>query len=273
MTMKNRRAVGTLGIAAVVAVLTVSMIAMNFTTQPIQAEAANKFGSISTTTTFLANYLGQEMPQKIVEYENKATDKQNIYGTVILECFTDTLVKSSGGKGKDKSTDEASAGAYIWFTISSIHGEEHLISPAGVIDPSVWDEETGSVPPANFWNVCGQLMELKVDLNPLIVKCTAEQAAALLCIEDQLVFLCDVDPTALAEDECDQFVQIFLSSWGTHSAATYIADIPHGTYYVSVWGDADIDLSDNVVPDERTKVAFGKVAYNGLPVNIDKSGG
>ena len=276
-TTKNIREVGKLGVAAVVAVLVVSMIAMNITSQPIQAEAANKFGSISTTTTFLANGLGADLPQKIVEYENKATDKQNVFGTVILECFTDTLVKSSGGKDKKSSFDSAEAGAYIWFTIAWTHGEEHLISPAGVIDQNVWSEKTIDVPKINFWKVCGQLMELKVDLNPLIIKCDESVhidpiTGEPLCIEGQLVFLCDV-VTTIPDDECDQFVQIFLSSWGTHSAATYIGDIPHGTYYVSVWGDADIDLSDNVVPDERTKVAFGKIAYSGLPVNVDKSGG
>jgi len=110
-----------------------------------------------------------------------------------------------------------------------------------------------------------------VNLNPLIVKCTAEMAAKDLCIEGQLVFLCDVDDS-IPEEECDQYVEIFLKNWGTHSAGTFIQDVPHGLYYVSVWGDSDIDLSDNVDPDDRTKVIIGKKVILSQPVNIDKSG-
>ena len=46
---KNRRAVGTLGLATIVAVLAVSMIAVNFTAQPAVADhiAAKKGGGAS----------------------------------------------------------------------------------------------------------------------------------------------------------------------------------------------------------------------------------
>ena len=270
MTTKNRRAVGTLGVAAVVAVLAVSMIAMNFTTQPIQAEAANKFGTTYSTTTFLTDMSGSDLPAIIIEYENKAVDKQNIFSTMITECTTQTLVKASGGKNKDSSSDSASVGAYVWFTVSWIHGEHHLVSPSGLINGTVWEEKTETVPLENFWHICGQQMDLNVNLNPLIVKCTADQAAAGLCIEGQLVFLCDVDDS-IPEEECDQYVEIFLKNWGTHSAGTFIKDVPHGEYYVSVWGDSDIDLSDNVDPDDKTKVIIGKKVIISQPVNIDKS--
>ena len=55
MTTENRRAVGTLGLAAVVVVLAVSMIAMNFTAQPAAADhiAAKKAGGYYGMLKFL----------------------------------------------------------------------------------------------------------------------------------------------------------------------------------------------------------------------------
>ena len=270
--MENRKALGTFGIVAIAAILVASLAVANLSTQQVQgaAQSANKVGTSTSTVTFITDISGSDLPAVIIEYDLKSSDKHAWWSGFITECTTQTLVKASGGKHKDSSSDTASAGALVWWTITGGNGADHLIDPYGVIDPAVWDGDPASVPLYNKWHICGQLMELKVNLNPLIVKCTAEQELAGLCTEGQLVFLCDVDST-IPEDECDQYVQIFLKNWGTHSAGTLIDNVPHGVHTVKVWGDSDIDPSDNVDPDDRTKVIIGKKVLLNTPILMDNA--
>jgi len=78
MTTKNRRAVGTVGLAAVVAVLAVSMIAMNFTAQPAAADhiAAKKaggyYGNVGVTVMTQDAKVMTDFP--IAEFSIKSQD-------------------------------------------------------------------------------------------------------------------------------------------------------------------------------------------------------
>jgi len=257
MTTKNRRAVGTLGLAAVIAVLTVSMIAMNFTSNPAIGlqQGANKVGTTVAMTTFLVP--GE--PDVIIKYEGKASDKHDVLSRVTLECTTNTEVKASGKKGSGKDTDKASVGAVVWFTYSGEDGKDHLIDTSGNIQHQTEWKPMDDVDPTYLWRVCGQEMELQVNLNPIIVE-----------VEGQLVFKCDILDDPLTEDECNQWVQIFLSSWGTHTAVTLINNVPHGDYYVKVWGDTSLDPSDNLdAADDRTSIIIGKKFLENTPILMD----
>jgi len=273
MTTKNRRAVGTLGLAAVIAVLTVSMIAMNFTSQPAQgaAQSANKVGTAVDFTSFITDFDNDPSTAVIVEYEMKSSDKHDWLSTFTTECTTQTIVKASGSKGKKESTDTARAGAWIWWTITDENGDDHLIDAYGNINGTVWVNGT-AVPPHNIWHICGQEMQLEVDLNPLIVKCPdpgVPNPEGKTCHDGQLVFACDflvIDP-----EECDQYVQIFLANWGTHSAVALIKDVPHGVYDIKVWGANELTLSENV-DDEDTTVILGKKVLVNTPILMDNTG-
>ena len=114
-------------------------------------------------------------------------------------------------------------------------------------------------------------MELQVNLNPIIVECPAE-FIDILCHEGQLVFLCDLPGHPLSDEDCDQWVQIFLATWGTHTAVTLINDIPHGEYYVTVWGDTIFKGSENLKDEElpdRTTVVIGKKFLENTPILMD----
>jgi len=257
MTTKNRRAVGTLGLAAVIAVLTVSMIAMNFTSNPAigEQQGANKVGTAVAETSFLI----PGDPKVIIGYEGKASDKHDVISRVTLECTTNTEVKATSNKKGGKDTDTASVGAVVWFTYTGEDGVDRLIDPYGDIQyGEVWD---GEVPDDStyLWRVCGQEMELQVNLNPIIVE-----------VDGQLVFKCDTLDNPLTEDECNQWVQIFLSSWGTHTAVTLINDVPHGDYYVKVWGDTSLKNSKVLAPaDDRTEIIIGKKFLENTPILMD----
>jgi len=269
-TTKNRRAVGTLGLAAVIAVLTVSMIAMNFTSNQAigEQQGANKVGTAVSMMSFIQSTTQNNgLPDVIIQYEGKASDKHDVLSRVTLECTTATEVKASGAKGKDKSTDSAKVGAVVWFTYGNDDGD-YLIDEKGNIK---YDEEYtkgGGVPSAYLWHVCGQEMELQVNLNPIIIVCPDPDN--LPCHEGQLVFACDV--LDLPPEECDQWVQIFLKTWGTHTAVTLINDIPHGDYYVKVWGSTTFEQSGNLddenLPD-RTTVIIGKKFLENTPILMD----
>ena len=272
-TTKSRRAVGTLGLAAVIAVLTVSMIAMNFTSQPAQgaAQSANKVGTAVDFISFVTDFDDAPSTAVLVEYSMKSSDKHDWLSTFTTECTTQTIVKASGSKGnKDKSTDTARVGAWIWWTITDENGDDHLIDAYGNIDTNVYVQETTNVPDRNKWHICGQEMQLEVDLNPLIIKCPDPETQE--CNEGQLVFACDFDET-IPEDECDQYVQIFLANWGTHSAVALINDVPHGVYDIKVWGANELTLSDNVdQPDIDTTVILGKKVLVNTPILMDNTG-
>jgi len=274
------------GVAAIVAILSISVVAKNLTPDAVAAsQSANKVGSVTNLDTFITNVAGGNFTGvPIASYDMKSSDEKDWLSTFITECKTVHQVKASGTdtrpnkKDKDFSTDTAGAGAIIWWTISDADNNNlRLITPYGVIDDKVWDNKTPHLDYA--WQMCGEETTLDVELNQLIIECDPDdpkfqdEDGNPLCHEGQLVFKCSfeefLNPTD--DEECWQSVALLQSNWGTHSAAQMILDVPHGVHWITIWGSGDVDPSDNVIPDELTLVQFGKKILINQPVLIDNS--
>jgi len=275
---------GMFGVAAIVAILSISLVATNLTSEAAAgSQSANKVGSVTNLDTFTKTDVTdgfQGVP--IASYDMKSSDDKEWLSTFITECKTIHQVKASGqdtrpnNKNKDFSTDTAGAGALIWWTISDANNNNHrLITPYGVISGSVWN---GDTPHLDYtWQMCGEETTLDVNLNQLIIQCDPndpkfqDDEGNPLCHEGQLVFKCSFEDALNSTDdeECWQSVALTQSNWGTHSAAQMILDVPHGVHWITIWGEGYVDPSDNVIPDTLTLVQFGKKILINQPVLID----
>jgi len=214
MTTKNRRAVGTVGLAAVVAVLAVSMIAMNFTAQPAAAEhiAAKKGGgyygnvAVGVTSTGLFN----TTDAMLAEFDIKTNDKGDWLVDMAMECATANQVES---KGKKDNLQGAKASATAYIKVDNV-------------------TQTDIV-----WNVCSQDLQLKTQLNDLIVACTQIQFDAGLCQSvGSPVFLCQfLNATELANTECEQSIEIFLETAGAYNVKWFLMNLDAGVHHIEIW--------------------------------------
>jgi len=226
---KNRRAVGTLGIAAVVAVLAVSMIAMNFTS-PILAEhepaqAAKKAGMSmmkpTVATAVIADSSSLSVPQELAHFDIKSNDKGDWFVDATIECATATTVKATG---KQSKLSGAYAGAKVWYELDGV--------PISILTgDTVPKGSEGEIPYDATWNLCEQVFEMKSNFNDLIIQCD-ESDVGIDCTEEQLgqlVFLCGFD-TAVDEnnDACSQSLEVFSKNAGTHGATVLIHDVSAG---------------------------------------------
>ena len=237
---QNRRAVGTFGLVAIVAVLTVSMIATNFTTQPAAADhiAANKGGGyygdisvgvITQDSAVMDNAL-------LAQFDIKSKDKGDWLVDMAMECAVANQVESKGKK-ENLSGSAASASAYI------------------VVDGIVQDNIV--------WNVCSQDLQLKTQLNDLIDACTAEQAALGDCLEGFPVFACQGMTDAEMEGtECEQSIEIYLETAGSYNVKWFLLDLDAGVHTIKIWStltaertvdgfdpgaNSELDLTQNII--------------------------
>lgn len=247
------------GIAAVVAVLAVSLIAFAPMAQEAKANAANKNGFSSSTMEMrwiIADDQDGLFTSPIMEIESyyfKTSNDNNWLVDFTAECGTANHIKASGGKGKDKSQDTSNVSTKIFFTVTHPDTTEWLVSIDGT--KSAY---TGMVPDEeDMWNFCSQQFDIQVNLNDLIVSCAEAEAAGYtnyeaVCNSDtdndgfvdndpnKLVFLCTVeDPENI--DECEQSIELFLASAGTRPAKAVLMDMPHGENEVTVYGVFAID--------------------------------
>jgi hypothetical protein len=236
---QNRRAVGTFGLVAIVAVLTVSMIATNFTTQPAAADhiAANKgagyYGDISAS---VITESGVAIDTKIAEFDIKSKDKGDWLVDMAMECAVANQVESKGKKA-NLSGSAASATAYI------------------TVDDVIQDNIV--------WNVCSQDLQLKTQLNDLIDACTAQQETDGFCTEGDLVFTCQfLTGDDLANAECEQSIEIYLETAGSYNVKWFLLNLDAGVHTIKIWStltaertvdgfdpgaNSELDLTQNII--------------------------
>jgi len=234
MTTKNRRAVGTVGLAAIVAVLAVSMIAMNFTAQPAAADhiAAKKgggyYGDISVGVSSTGDFTTTDA--KIAEFDIKTNDKGDWLVDMAMECATANQVESKGKKDNLEGS-KASAQAYIKVD--------------GVTQTDI------------IWNVCSQDLQLKTTLNDLIDRCTQADIDEGKC--DQLgepFFVCSLDDPNINTTECTQAIEIYLETAGSYNVKWFLMNLDAGVHHIEIWAtltaertaggfEEGVDLSDS----------------------------
>ena len=235
MTIKNRRAVGTLGLVAVIAVLAVSMIAMNFTAQPAAADhiAAKKgggyYGNVAVGITSTGDF--NTTDAMLAEFDIKTNDKGDWLVDMAMECATANQVES---KGKKDNLQGAKASATAYITVDGDLQEDII------------------------WNVCSQDLQLKTQLNDLIVACTQEQFDAGLCHSvGSPVFFCQfLNATELENTECEQSIEIFLETAGAYNVKWFLMNLDAGVHHIEIWTtltaertadgfDVDVNFSDS----------------------------
>jgi len=216
MTTKNRRAVGTLGLAAVVAVLAVSMIAMNFTAQPAAAEhiAAKKAGGYYGMSGAAVTSTGEtnQTNAYLASFDIKTNDKGDWMVDMAIECATANQVES---KGKKNDLEGAKASAVVYIEVDD-------------------KPYNGTLP----WNVCSQDLQIKTQLNDLIDACTEEQAnqEPPLCVEGFPVFTCQfLNATEIANTECEQSIEIYLETAGAYNVKWFLMDMDAGVHTIDIY--------------------------------------
>jgi hypothetical protein len=237
---QNRRAVGTFGLVAIVAVLTVSMIAINFTAQPAAADhiAANKgagyYGDISVGVMTQNEAVMDDA--LLAQFDIKSKDKGDWLVDMSMECAVANQVESKGKK-ETLSGSAASATAYI------------------TVDDVIQDNIV--------WNVCSQDLQLKTQLNDLIDACTAQQETDGFCTEGDLVFTCQfLTGDDLANAECEQSIEIYLETAGSYNVKWFLLNLDAGVHTIKIWstltaertaggfdpGDnSELDLTQNII--------------------------
>jgi len=259
MTTKNRRAVGTLGLAAVVAVLAVSMIAMNFTAQPAAADhiAAKKAGGyygmagVGIQTVDGVDIIDSKA--YLASFDIKTNDKGDWMVDMAIECATANQVES---KGKKNNLEGAKASAVVYIEV----------------DGAPYDGTLA-------WNVCSQDLQIKTQLNDLIEACTEQQEIDGLCVEGFPVFTCQfLTPEELAEDpECEQSIEIYLETAGAYNVKWFLMNLDAGVHTIDIYasltaertaGGFDADAPVSTSEKITSAVMIGQVLVYAEPIHM-----
>jgi len=239
---------GMFGIAAVVAILAVSLIAFAPMAQEAKATAANKNGFSSSTVEMkwdiIENGTGQSPVMEIESYYFKTSNDNNWVAEFTAECGTANHIKASGKKGSEKSRDESNVSTKVFFVVEHPDESKWLVS----IDGTKTAYTVGDVPDdIDMWNLCSQQFDIQVNLNDLIVDCkealTINGTVFPSCEgdENKLVFLCSIPDPNVTIEECEQSIELFLASAGTRPAVAVLMDMPHGVNELFVYGVFAID--------------------------------
>jgi hypothetical protein len=249
---KSTTRFGMFGIAAIVAILSISLIATNLTTQEATAEAARKTGlsmnNLEIAGAISAQSTVQPFAQDIGTMYLKSNDKGDWMVEGVIECATAIQAKASGKHAKDDPLSGGTAGAKVWVEMD---GKPISIATG---------EPTKDITEAQ-WNLCQQTFEMKSNFNDLIISC--EEAVTIdptfaACWtgadEDgdglgdtldstRLVFLCDVDST---ETECAQSLEVFTKVAGTHPIAVMLHNVAAGdSHEIIVYAELSAGPSEN----------------------------
>ena len=229
MTTKTRY--GVYGIAAIVAILSLSLIAANLTTQQATAEAARKVG-MSTSNIEIAPAVSVQstfspIAQDIGTMYLKSNDKGDWMVEGVIECATAIQAKASG---KQSNLSGGTAGAKVWVEMDG--------QPINIMNGEPINEAAGETLEDAQWNLCQQTFEMKSNFNDLIITCTEAleiDPDYAGCNEDfngdgivdsdpnKLVFLCDV--TGEDGDVCEQSLEVFTKVAGTHPIAVMLHNV------------------------------------------------
>ncbi len=273
-TTKNRRAVGTLGVAAVIAVLAVSMIAMNFTSPVLAdhepAKAAKKAGMTMTNPDVAPTLkvTGDNLiplVKSLGHFDIKSQDKGDWLVDSTIECATAIETTTKGKKNESKVTEGGFAGAKVWFTLD---GQPISIKTGDRLDLIPDKEGFFAIPSEATWNLCEQVFEMDSNFNDLIISCEEAWATygevpddpedpddiySLLraaCPNSDEQFEIDNGLDLIPDDpfklvflcaidpsgECAQSLTVFTKNAGTHPAMIMIHDVSAGTSHtVEAW--------------------------------------
>jgi len=272
----NKTRYGVYGVAAIVAILSLSLVATSFTTQEATAEAARKAGmSMEDTTISTAITVEGAMvplPDKLGQITLKSNDKGDWMVEGVIECATAIQAKAKGKHSADDPLTGGTAGAKVWITMDaqpsqSGNGNDAYSNMISVTDGEVTDDLAEAQ-----WNLCQQTFEMKSNFNDLIITC--EEALEINseyagCNEDfnddgtvdsdpnKLVYLCDVDTE---EIECEQSLEVFTAVAGTHPIAYMLHNVEAAdTHVIEIWAELSAGPSSNSSINQDTGIIEGDV--------------
>lgn len=251
---------GIFGVAAIVAILSVSLIVTATNTPSAQAVPANKVGWVEDNFDVIVTWNEGQVKQTdsvtIGPYEIHTSDKNDWLVTFWAECATTSEVQATGKKGKNSDTSGAQAGA----TATLYYDTERLSS----------------------WRICQEDLQIEADLNQLIIfeeglNCDPEVNPGC----GSLKFKCDElledgspNPDFLTE-ECQQWIKVYLGLAGSYSAAWVIMNMDAGHHDLKIVIDMDASASgDNTDPalDEpngiTSMVTIGNKIFVAEPIHI-----
>lgn len=261
-TMTTKTRYGVYGMAAIVAILSLSLVATSFTTQEATAEAARKAGmSMSDKTVSTAIEVSGAMvpvPDNLGQITLKSNDKGDWMVEGVIECATSVQAKAKGKHSDSDPLSGGTAGAKVWITMDAEKDANGNSMPySNMIDVKTGD--ITSVKADSQWNLCQQTFEMKSNFNDLIITC--EEALVIDpdyagCNEDfdgdgtvdtdlnKLVYLCDVDTS---EDiECEQSLEVFTAVAGTHPIAYMLHNVEAAdTHVIDIWAELSSGPSSN----------------------------
>ena len=247
---------GMFGVAAIVAILAVSVLATSLPTQEaVATHIAAKKGYIgsSTTVPITDNVNG---PQVVESFYIKSNNGGDWILDLTAECAIATHIQGKGNQ-KDKDTSGAQGNAQIWFEV--LYEGETIPKPVPISNDNTGDYK---------WNFCEQVFEIKTVLNDLIVVCTEEFADDLSCTVGELVFLCDEDQAAADSQQCEQYVELYLKTAGTHVAKALAIDMPAGVHKVYVMAELNAGCSSSQGTAEECDNFIGASAMIGKRIVI-----
>lgn len=252
MSKKNTTTKYVVGIVAMVAILSISIVATSNTTQQATAEAARKSG-LSTDNLEIAPAISVQstiapVAQDLGTMYLKSNDKGDWMVEGVMECATAIQAKATGKHSDTDPLSGGTAGAKVWVEMDG--------NPISIATGEPTDDLTEAQ-----WNLCEQTFEMKSNFNDLIISC--EEAvtidptfAACYTGEDtngdglgdtldstRLVFLCDVDPE---ETECAQSLEVFSKVAGTHPIAVMLHNVEAAdTHEIKVYAELSSGPSEN----------------------------
>lgn len=218
MQNKNRKTLGTVGIAAIAVILSVSFFAANFSTENALAQEQQMAAKKAATSSDSLQAAPLAVTQSGTTYSEitkigdlfiKSNDKGDWVIDTTAECAVMTHIE---GKGKMDKSAGATAGANVWFELD---GEKISIN-SGL--PTTNDAEA-------MWNFCHQTFEIKTTLNELI-----ERDA-----EGNPQFVCSLEELEANPDECQQAVELFLEIAGSYNAKVILKNVESGIHHVEVF--------------------------------------
>ena len=218
----------TLGVAAIVAILAVSVVAIALAPSAIAAPA-NKVSWMNDdeAITYSWSATGGNVGVAEVtlqEFTLKSSDKGDWLIDMAAECSTFTTIEAKGKKNNEFSG--STAGAKVTLYVDGVENKS--------------------------WNLCQQDFQTKAYLNDVIVKDE----------EGTLKFNCDTDPPLDPDAPCEQFIQLYLLNAGSYNAKWVAANLSAGMDHIitikAVMNAEASQLTDDV-PDEPSGINAGVI--------------
>jgi hypothetical protein len=262
---------GMFGVAAIVAILTVSLIVANVA-QEVDAVSLPAKKGYTGGDGYIgiseergdATGTGGEMI--ISEFYFKTNSGGDLVFDLTAECATATHIQ---GKSSKKNTWEgAQVDASVWFEVDYA-GDEFGWLRVPFKGEATLPTESEAAQGVGEWNICGQTFEIKTNLNYIIEEVEDEEGNI------SLQFACSLDvdedgiPNEEDEDyvfnpECEQFIDLFLVNAGTHTAKAVLKNVPNGVHearamaYVTVVDQESLEETGAVGDGIRqTSLTFG----------------